>query len=98
MFEELPYIIGFMVFSLVVSYLILHYIPEPYIKVFIGLMIVGVVIHELFHYLMCLITNTPVDEVNLLDKIRREDGPGYRKYEVGGSVLIKRDEDISCIF
>jgi len=46
---------------------------------------------------MCLITNTPVDEVNLLDKIRREDEPGYRKYELGGSVLIKNEEDISFL-
>ncbi len=97
MFEELPFILGFMVFSIVVSYLILHYIPEPYIKIFIGIMIVGVVIHELFHYLMCLITNTPVDKVNLLDKIRREHGSGYTKYEVGGSVLVKSEEDVSFL-
>ena len=97
MFEEIPFILGFMLFSIVVSYLILHYTPEPYIKIFIGIMIVGIVIHELFHYLMCLVTNTPVDKVNLLDKIKREEGPGYRRYEFTGSVLIKSERDISLL-
>ena len=32
MFEELPIIIGFLLFSLVVSYLLLNYIPEPFKK------------------------------------------------------------------
>lgn len=97
MFEEIPFILGFMMFSIVVSYLILHYIPEPYIKIFIGIMIVGIVIHELFHYLMCLITNTPVDKVNLLDKIKREQTSEYKKYEFSGSVLIKSSNDISFL-
>ena len=97
MFEELPFIIGFMLFSIVVSYLILHYIPEPYIKIFIGIMIVGIIIHELFHYLMCLITNTPVEKVNLLEKIKKEERQGYRRYEFNGSVLIKSNNNISLL-
>ena len=97
MFEELPFIIGFMLFSMVVSYLLLKYVPEPFKKVIVGLMIVGIIIHELFHYLMCLITNTPVDSVKFFEKIKTEEGPGYRKYEFNGNVLIKRENEMRIL-
>ena len=70
----------------------LKYISGPFKKIVLGLMVVGVVIHELFHLLMCLITNTPVESVNLLEKIKTEEGPGYKKYEFSGKVIIKREK------
>ena len=97
MFEELPFIIGFLLFSIIVSYLLLKYISEPYKKIIVGLMVVGIVIHELFHILMCLITNTPVESVKLLEKIKTEEGPGYKKYEFNGSVTIKKGKGTSFL-
>lgn len=97
MFEELPFIIGFLLFSIIVSYLLLTYISEPYKKIIVGLMVVGIVIHELFHILMCLITNTPVESVKLLEKIKTEEGPGYKKYEFNGMVTIKNDKGTSFL-
>ncbi len=97
MFEEIPIIIGFLLFSILVSYLLLKYVPEPFKKIFVGLMIVGIIIHELFHLLMCLITNTPVERVNLLEKIKSEEGSGYKKYEFYGSVSINREKEISFL-
>ncbi|KKM61226.1 hypothetical protein LCGC14_1533880 [marine sediment metagenome] len=46
MFEELPFIIGFLLFSIIVSYLMLKYITGPFKKIIVGLMVVGIVIHE----------------------------------------------------
>ena len=64
MFEEIPAIIIFLLFSLVVSYLLLKYTPEPFKKIIVGLMIVGIIIHEFFHVVMCIITNTPIKNVS----------------------------------
>ena len=97
MFEEFPFILGFLLFSIVVSYLLLKYIPEPFKKIIVGLMIVGIVIHELFHVLMCLITNTPINNVKFLEKIKREEGPGYKKYEFSGNVSIKEEKGMSFL-
>ena len=96
MFEELPFIIGFLLFSIIVSYLMLKYITEPFKKIIVGLMVVGIVIHELFHLLMCLITNTPVESVKLLEKIKTE-GPGYKNYEFNGRLTIKKDRGMSFL-
>lgn len=97
MFEEIPIIIGFLLFSILVSYLLLKYVPEPFKKIFVGLMIVGIIIHELFHLLMCLITNTPVERVNLLEKIKSEEDSEYKKYEFYGSVSINKAKEISFL-
>lgn len=97
MFEEFPFILGFLLFSIVVSYLLLKYIPEPFKKIIVGLMIVGIVIHELFHVLMCLITNTPINSVKFLEKIKKEEGPGYKKYEFNGNVSIKEEKGMSFL-
>ena len=97
MFEEIPIIIGFLLFSILVSYLLLKYVPEPFKKIFVGFMIVGIIIHELFHLLMCLITNTPVEKVNLLEKIKSGEGSGNKKYEFYGSVSINREKETSFL-
>ena len=97
MFEEFPIIIGFLVFSIIVSYFLLEFIPRPFDKIIIGLMIIGIVIHELFHVLMCFITNTPVSNVKFLDKIKREENPGYIRYEFNGSVNIREGEKLSLL-
>ncbi len=97
MFEEFPYILGFLLFSIVISYLLLEYIPEPFKKIIVGVMIIGIVIHELFHVLMCLITNTPINSVKFLEKIKKEEGPGYIKYEFNGNVSIKGEKEMSFL-
>lgn len=97
MFEEIPIIIGFLLFSIVVSYLLLKYIPGTFKKIVIGFMVVGIIIHELFHLLMCLITNTPVERVNLLERIKSEERPGYKVYEFSGSVTVNRSKGISFL-
>ena len=97
MFEEFPIIIGFLVFSIIVSYLLLEYIPRPFDKIIIGLMIIGIVIHELFHVLMCFITNTPVSNVKFLDKIKREENPEYIRYEFNGSVNIREGKKLTLL-
>jgi len=97
MFEEFPIIIGFLVFSIIVSYLLLEYIPRPFDKIIIGIMIIGIAIHELFHLLMCFITNTPISNVKFIDKIKREEHPGYIKYEFNGSITIKEEDKLTLL-
>ena len=45
---------------------------------------------------MCRITNTPVESVKLLEKIKTE-GPRYKNYEFNGRVSIKKDKGMSFL-
>ncbi|MHA2282923.1 MAG: hypothetical protein ACXAC5_18935 [Promethearchaeota archaeon] len=94
MFEELPYILGFMIFSVLISYVLLTYTPEPLIKIIQGLSIIGIVIHELCHIVMCIITNTHIESVSLVKRVKI-DKPD-KQYGYGGHVNI-RDEHISFL-
>ncbi|MFX1478262.1 MAG: hypothetical protein ACFFCI_09025 [Promethearchaeota archaeon] len=72
MFEEVPFILGFMMVSVVISYLSMHYIGSPLSKIFKALTLIGIVIHELFHCLMCIITRTPIENVTLVKSEKSE--------------------------
>ncbi|GAH71622.1 unnamed protein product, partial [marine sediment metagenome] len=63
MFEDIPFIIGFMMFSVIFSYILLKYVPPPFSEVIKGLAVVGIVIHELCHYVMCIVTRSPIEKV-----------------------------------
>ena len=80
MFEELIFMLGFMVFSIVISYILLNNTPNTIRKIAQCLAIVGIVIHELCHLLMCFITNTTVKKVTLLKKIKLEEDNSVSKY------------------
>lgn len=60
--------VGFVIFSVLLSYFLLEYAPDPLNKIVRALAMGGIVIHELTHVLMCLITNTRIDSVNLLQR------------------------------
>lgn len=94
MFEELPYIIGFMLFSVVISYVLLTYTPDPLIKIIQGLSIIGIVIHELCHILMCLITNTHIESVSLVKRVKMDKQD--KQYGYMGEVDVK-DKRISFL-
>jgi hypothetical protein len=70
MFEELPYIFGFMALSIVVSYLLRKYSSGLLLKAVNVLTMFGIVIHEVCHFIMCFITHSPVEKVSLLKKIQ----------------------------
>jgi len=89
MFEELPYIIGFMLFSVVISYVLLTYTPDPLIKIIQGLSIIGIVIHELCHLLMCFITNTHIKSVSLVRRVKMDKQD--KQYGYGGEVNVKEE-------
>ena len=90
MFEELPFLFGFLLFSLVISYILLTYTPEPIAVVVRGLSIVGIVIHELCHLLMCLIANTQVSKVTLVKRVKTKNP--NRKYGYGGEVRVEEKD------
>ena len=46
MFEEVPFILGFMILSVIISYLSMYYIGSPLSKIFKALTLIGIVIHE----------------------------------------------------
>jgi len=78
MFEELPYIFGFMLLSIGISYLLLKYTSGLLFKVVKGLTMLGIVIHEICHVLMCYITHSPIEKVSLLKKteLTEQKNPG----------------------
>jgi len=84
-----------MLFSVIISYLLLTYIPEPLDKIIQAISIIGVIIHELCHLLLCLLTNTKVKKVTLVKKIkdRREEN----KSRFGGEVTLNRRMRISFL-
>ncbi len=79
MFEEIPYIIGFMIFSVIFSYLAFKYVPPPFSDIIKVLAVAGIVIHELCHYLMCIVTRSPIENVTLVKKLdfKEEGRLGY---------------------
>ena len=74
MFEELPYILGFLLFSIIFSYIMFKYVGPPFSGIIQGLAMGGIVIHELCHLLMCVITRSPVENVTLIKKIDYQKG------------------------
>jgi len=95
MFEELLFMIGFAIISITISYILLEYIPEPLNKLVKGLAIIGIVIHELCHIVICIITNTKIHSVSIIKKVHEPDvkhHPGY-----GGRVTIGKSETLSFL-
>jgi len=70
MFEEILIMIGFALFSFCISHILLRYTPEPLNKIVRILAMVGIIIHELLHVLMCILTNARIKEITLLGKRR----------------------------
>ena len=95
MFEELLFMIGFTIISISISYILLEYIPEPLNKLVKGLAIIGILIHELCHIVMCIMTNTKIHSVSLVQKVHEPDvkhHPGY-----GGRVTIGKSETLGFL-
>ena len=72
MFEEILFMIGFALFSLLVSHLLHKYTPEPVYNIVKFLAIIGILIHEACHILMCLITNVRIEEIRILQTDKEE--------------------------
>jgi len=86
MFEEIIFMVGFAVFSIVISYILLRYAPNPLDKFIRVLAAFGIIIHELSHGLMCLLTNTRIKSMKLL--VRSEKGSRFG-LRYGGRVELK---------
>ncbi|MHA2037800.1 MAG: hypothetical protein ACXACX_15405 [Candidatus Hodarchaeales archaeon] len=79
MFEELPFILGFMIFSLILSYVAFRYVSRPFSQIITALAVIGIIIHEICHYVMCVVTRSPVEDVTLVKKLdfKEEQRLGY---------------------
>lgn len=72
MFEEIPFILGYILVSVVVSYILFHYTPEPLSKIIEGLAIIGLIFHELCHIFLCIISRVPIENAVLIKKLKAE--------------------------
>ena len=93
MFEELPFILGFMMFSVILSYLLYKYFGSQS-RIIKSLAIVGIIFHEFCHIVMCIITSTPIESASLLKKVESENGApikyyGYVKVNKNGVTFIQ---------
>ncbi|TES98134.1 MAG: hypothetical protein E3J90_06290 [Promethearchaeota archaeon] len=86
MFEEIIVMVGFAVFSIVMSFILLKYAPNPLHAIFRCIAVVGIIIHELSHALMCVVTNTRVRRIKLLE---RTDGKSKFGLKYGGRVELE---------
>ena len=94
MFEEITFMVGFAVFSVVTSYVLLVVAPEPLNKFFQVLAVLGIVIHELCHVLMCLLTDTPIRTMKILERSDNESKFGL-KY--GGRIELKEFDKLTFL-
>jgi len=86
MFEEIVFMAGFAVFSTILSFILLKYAPNPLHAIFRCIAVVGIIIHELSHALMCVVTNTRIRKIKLLE---RSDGKSSFGLKYGGRVELK---------
>ena len=86
MFEEIVFMLFFAVLSIAMSYILLKFAPNPLDKFFRALAVIGIVIHELSHALMCVLTNTRIRSIKIVERADPESKFGL-KY--GGRVDLK---------
>ena len=96
MFEEVIIMIGFLLFSIIVSYILLKYTPSPLNKLVLGLAIIGIIIHELCHLLMCIITNAPVKSVKLLERFNLYGKEG-EKHGYRGNITVNMEKKFTFL-
>lgn len=93
MFEEVLFILGFMVFSVIISYLLIRYTSGLFLTIIKILAAIGIVIHEIFHLIMCYITRVKVVNISILKKLEVEKAGALGYY---GQVNI-HEEKVSFI-
>ena len=86
MFEEIVFMVFFAVLSIAMSYLLLKFAPNPIDKFFRVVAVVGIVIHELSHALMCILTNTHIRSIKI---VKRADPESKFGLKYGGRVDLK---------
>ena len=86
MFEEIVFMFLFALLSIATSYILLKFAPNPIDKFFRVVAVVGIVIHELAHALMCILTNTHIRSIKIVERADPESKFGL-KY--GGRVDLK---------
>lgn len=94
MFEEIIFMVGFAVFSIVISFILLKYAPNPLDKFVRVLAALGIIIHELCHGLMCILTNTRIKHISLLERAKGESKFGLR---YGGRVELEDYEKLTFL-
>ena len=98
MFEEVPFMMLFLIFAVTVSYLLLNGTPHPLNKLIWALGIVGIVLHEVCHLLACFITNTRVVDVKLIGRVRSREKSGKKSsFDYGGSVTVHPEANFSFL-
>lgn len=100
MFEELIIIIGFLLFSFIISHFLLTYTPGPLNKIVKALAIIGIVIHELSHIAMCIITNTRIKSINIINRYEnkeKQDIGKYGRYSYFGNIEISENKRLTFL-
>ena len=97
MFEELIMMGIFLLVSVAISYILLNKLPSPLNKIFRTLAIAGIVIHELCHLVMCVITNASVKNVKLLERVRMEPETDKFKYRYGGRIEVDGEKKLTFL-
>ena len=95
MFEEIIIMIGFAFFSCAISYILLRYTPDPLNKIIKLLAIIGIIIHELCHILMCLITNARIEKIRILG--RNENAQNKGEFNYFGNVKLEKRRKLTFL-
>jgi hypothetical protein len=95
MFEELIFMVGFALFSIIISYVLLKYSPEPLRTLVRGLAIMGIIFHELCHVLMCFLTRTPIKQIKVIEKT--DPDQTTFDFQYGGYVELKDPRKITFL-
>jgi len=78
MFEEIVFMLFFAVLSIAMSYILLKFAPNPIDKFFRVVAVLGIVIHELSHALMCILTNAHIRSIKIIKRADPESKFGLK--------------------
>ncbi len=89
MFEELLFIVGFVVFSAVISHILLNYSSGLVFKIINIFFILSIIFHGLFHRLMWIATRPHIKDAVLL---RKKEAERNRDGQYWGGVYLKTNK------
>lgn len=91
--------LGFFVFTILFGYIIRRALPSPLHKITEGVMIIGVIIHELCHVVVCFLTNAKIESVSLVErfKIDRKAYDDRIRYQYNGHVNLDKERRLTFL-
>jgi hypothetical protein len=97
MMMEILMLLTFLVISQIIYFIRILIKGRRISKIFKIISIPGIIIHELSHLLMCLLTRTPIKSFQILNTTKGDDEPPENTPEINGTLKIKDKKKLTFI-